>query len=414
MNALYVTGCCLTKNTSASMSHNSYVQGLVEHGIDVDIIMANSSWGEEDVALPRWDKATYFTYESRSASDRLKSYLKRTVKRGESAAKPTGSLANASSNTVISKNRLSFYQLGKKAFYLLFPSDPVYPLDRQWLKNAQAFKSAQVYDLVISNSSPAAGHRLVANLIKAKHLHCKRWIQIWEDPWFHDLYGGHDERIREEEHALLREATEVYYVSPLTLEYQKQYYADCAAKMKFVPLPYLEYDSAVTAPHTGAVKFGYFGDYYSKTRNLTPFYDALIQTQNYGMIVGDADIQLSSTNKIQVQGRVTLDKLSEIQKEADVLVHLCNLRGGQIPGKIYHYSATTKPILFILDGTKQEVETLYKIFEPYHRFVFCQNTVQDISRAINTLSVRDLLPVEQPVKAFSPYSVIQRIMEDSQ
>ncbi len=40
MDVLYVVGSCLTKNTSANMSHNAYVQGLLENGCNVDIIMA--------------------------------------------------------------------------------------------------------------------------------------------------------------------------------------------------------------------------------------------------------------------------------------------------------------------------------------------------------------------------------------
>ena len=105
----------------------------------------------------------------------------------------------------------------KKAYYFLFPIDPKYPLEKQWLKNASKFRADTEYDLVISNSSPAASHKLVAILSHNGHLKYKRWIQIWEDPWYYDLYGGHKEEIFDEENALLNVATEVFYVSPLTL-----------------------------------------------------------------------------------------------------------------------------------------------------------------------------------------------------
>ena len=48
MRVLYVTGACLLKNTSANMSHNAYVKGLIDNGADLDIIMASDSWGESD------------------------------------------------------------------------------------------------------------------------------------------------------------------------------------------------------------------------------------------------------------------------------------------------------------------------------------------------------------------------------
>ena len=35
MKVLYVTSACLTKNTSANMSHNGYVKGLIDNGNQV-------------------------------------------------------------------------------------------------------------------------------------------------------------------------------------------------------------------------------------------------------------------------------------------------------------------------------------------------------------------------------------------
>ena len=57
MRVLYVVGSCLTKNTSANMSHNAYVQGLLENGCDVDILMAKDSGGQQDSKLPTWKLA---------------------------------------------------------------------------------------------------------------------------------------------------------------------------------------------------------------------------------------------------------------------------------------------------------------------------------------------------------------------
>lgn len=54
MKVLYITGSCLTKNTSANMSHNGYVQGLLENGAEVTILMANDSWGKTDNKLHKW------------------------------------------------------------------------------------------------------------------------------------------------------------------------------------------------------------------------------------------------------------------------------------------------------------------------------------------------------------------------
>ena len=188
----------------------------------------------------------------------------------------------------------------------------------------------------MSNSSPAAGHRLVADLLRSKHIKAKRWVQIWEDPWYYDLYGNHSDAILEEERYLLKEAQEVLYVSPLTLHYQKQFFPDCADKMGVIPLPAFLIGNQEQKPLSSPISFGYFGDYFSHVRNLSPFYEALKASGYTGNIYGDSDINLPSQSQITVSPRVTLDVLEQVQDKTDVLVHLSNLRGGQIPGKIYH------------------------------------------------------------------------------
>ena len=110
-----------------------------------------------------------------------------------------------------------------------------------------------------------------------------------------------------------------------------------------------------------------------------------------------------------VSGRVTLDILSKVQEKTDVLVHLSNLQGGQIPGKIYHYSATTKPILFILDGTKEEKQALVEYFGKFDRYYFCENETEAILEAMRKIcSEKKAFRI---VEHFKPKNVIQMIIE---
>lgn len=407
MKVLYVVGSCLTKNTSANMSHNSYVQGLIENGCDVDIIMKNESWGMEDNALPYWIEPHYFKYNAISFSDKLRKLVAR--KEESVNDKLNSNKENIVKKEVSFSGKTFLKEILKKLFYFIFRPDSIYPLDKVWLHNASKFKSNICYDLVVSNSSPAASHKLVVLLSKKKKIHFKRWIQIWEDPWYYDLYGGNSEKIKKEEYYLLKEASEIYYVSPLTLEYQKKYYSDCADKMKCIPLPFLKIESGEEC--TEAVSFGYFGDFYSHTRNLLPFYHALCVSGNNGYIYGDTDLHLESTEKVEVSGRVTLDKLAKIQEKTGVLVHLCNLRGGQIPGKIYHYSATNKPILFILDGTVEEQKIIKKYFEKFDRYYFCINKEEDILAAIKEISTHYKKYKGSVVEDFSPKRVVEKLLE---
>lgn len=411
MKVLYVTGSCLTKNTSANMSHNGYVQGLLENGADLDIIMASDSWGEADNKLKHWEGVRYFEYNSVSFADRIRERAKKFIPQPKAEnTLPKSNSNSESQHKEKAKAKFSARALAKKLFYSIFKPDPVYPLNATWLKNASKFVSAIEYDLVVSNSSPSASHKLVELLANKGRIRYKRWVQIWEDPWYHDLYGGHSEQIKQEEHNLLRAGQEIYYVSPLTTHYQKIFFADCGHKMNNIPLPFLAFGEEATQVDTD-VSFGYFGDYYSFTRNLQPFYDAICATKSKCYIYGDSDLNLASCGNTIVSGRVTLDVLEEVQNRTSVLVHLCNLRGGQIPGKIYHYSATTKPILFILDGTEEEKQIIKEYFTQYDRYYFCDNNKDDIEQAIRELSQNYANHTGRIIEEFCPKSVVAQLFQ---
>lgn len=408
MRVLYITGSCLKKNTSANMSHNAFVKGLLENGAEVDIVMASDGWGEDDKMFVKLEDASYYEINSVSFSDRLKAVYKRISKKSNQKKPQTNAAKESHGNK---RNiRKTGRNVLKKVFYKIFPRDPVYPLERQWLKNGLHFKSDAQYDLLISNSSPAASHRLAFELIRRKQIKCHRWIQIWEDPWFYDIYGGNNEQIKKEEHSLLRRAQKIYYVSPLTLLYQKKFFPDCAGKMDCIPLPcYAFANKNVEQSDVVPNSFGYFGDYFQDARNLKPFYEALSELGFTGFIYGDSDLDLRSTEKIFVSERVTLDVLEGVQDKTQILVHLSNLKGGQIPGKIYHYSATDKPILFILDGTEEEKRVLKEYFGKFDRYYFCENTSEDIKRTMQII-IKDKRTFS-PVSAFMPKIVIEDLVK---
>ena len=413
MRVLYVVGTNLSRNTSANISHNAYVQGLLENGCKVDILMSSASWGEKDDALPTWKEAQYFTYNSVSNADRLKKYFKAIFDKQspthrtsvESKLQPKEKISQKKSIKKIIRTLL------KWIYDFIFNTSQLYNLERTWLQNAKHFKESAPYDLIVSNSSPAASHKLVSDLISKKRISKTRWIQIWEDPWFFDLYGGHTEEVKKEEHRLLQAAQEVYYVSTLTLHYQKKHFPDCADKMKHVPLPYLKLEENHKKVNKESIQFGYFGDYYAHTRNLQPFYNAVVTSDAKALIIGDSDLNLKPTNSVSIKGRITLDKLNVLQNQTDVLVHLCNIRGGQIPGKIYHYSATTKPILFILDGTPEEIILIKDYFSQFNRYIFCENRKDDILQKIDDIKKGVIQSEEKPVLAFSPKQVVKELIK---
>ncbi len=414
MRVLYITGSCLKRNTSANMSHNAYIKGLIDNNISVDVISAEDGWGDLDSKLPFFDQANYYTYPSVSLKNRIKKKVKERLTIRSESNSGLAETAEKDSGSENTDSRL--YHLLKSIYNLLQSDDELYPLESFWLKKAKKFSSSKSYDLLISNSSPSASHQLANILITQGKITCNKWIQIWEDPWYLDLYKNKSEIVKQEEYRLLKAADEIYYVSPLTMEYQRQLFPVCANKMRFVPLPFLNYsssfDNKINAKNRcSKLTFGYFGDYYSKTRNLVPFYNALVSSNYKGMIIGDSDLNLESTNEVSVSPRITLDILQKKQEETDVLVHLSNLNGGQIPGKIYHYSATKKPILFILDGTNEEIEQLRNYFGRFNRYLFCKNDEDSILKTMQLIEEGN--NSWNAVMDFSPKIVVRNILNNS-
>lgn len=65
-------------------------------------------------------------------------------------------------------------------------------------------------------------------------------MQIWEDPWYYDLYGKKSKKVKKAESKLLIAAEKIYYVSPLTLTNQKIFFPKAANKMSVIPLPSMD------------------------------------------------------------------------------------------------------------------------------------------------------------------------------
>ena len=157
--------------------------------------------------------------------------------------------------------------------------------------------------------------------------------------------------------------------------------------------------------------YGYFGDYAPISRDLKPFYESATQCDINVNICGSPNNLFESTDRITINPRLPLNELKPIEDKTNVLVFLCNRKGGQIPGKIYQYSATYKTILFILDGTDEEKQVLKEYFQKFNRYVFCENTVEDITRAIKDIESGNIgNVVNKPIEAFNPKETVKKIL----
>ena len=288
-----------------------------------------------------------------------------------------------------------------------------YGIDKIFYQKCKRFSCSKSFDLVISISHPPVSHLAAYMLLKTSRIKAKHWIQIWEDPWYSDVYGfNSQERVRLEEKRLLLLAEKVCYVSPLTLLNQQKLFPESAEKMFWMPLPAYYKDATPVHKTSGRNIYGYFGDYAPAARDLEPFYTAADKARVEVNICGNPSNLFHSTDKIHIHPRLPLAELKPIEDNTNVLVFLCNRQGGQIPGKIYQYSATDKTILFILDGTDDEQAMLKDYFGKFNRYVFCQNTVEDITRAIRQIESGDIGSVRNvPIDDFEPAKIVKSILE---
>lgn len=404
MRVLVIVGECIQVNTSSNLCNLAYLRGLLASGNQVTLLSADKHGYSIDPNLIIPAEVKSYTYRSMTLYERLSISLK--------GKKTEPSRLTGVESSKSKPRKKSLIRKLKKAVFSIYGPHGVYS---KFAFCACSYHEKAEYDLVISLSNPPSSHLLAYRLLKWKRIKSKRWIQIWEDPWYGDVDRGRKtEQILREERRLLSVADRICYVSPITLQYQKKMFPESAGKMTWAPLPAYYEELKCSNPIKGNEPlFGYFGEYYLPARNLQPFYEAACATEASVNICGNSNIRLRNTEKIRVYPRLNLNELRPIEQSTDVLVFLCNSKGGQIPGKIYQYAATRKTILFILDGTEEEKEILKSFFEPFHRFIFCENMQESIAEAISRIRNGELGDVYNvPLKEFSPEKIVERVLEE--
>lgn len=406
MKILVINAYCLTVNSSANLCHIAYIQGLIDLGHEVTVLSSDEDGytKDESIVFPKGVKKISLNGKS--------FYEQLSNRKSEKSA--VSNIENKRSFDCNKKPKESLVsKMIHKAKRIVLSCYGVHEIYSTFVSRAKKIRFDEPFDYVISLSSPAASHLVAYNLLITKHVTCKHWIQIWEDPWYGDIYGFQNRNsIYREEKRLLSFAEKVCYVSPLTLKNRKRLFPESAEKMYWQPLPYYyknDTDEKVVFYNN---HYGYFGDYVPASRDLEPFYRAAVQCDISVNICGNPKDLFSSTEQIHIYPRLPLNELNPIEACTNVLIFLCNRLGGQIPGKIYQYSATDKTILFILDGTPEEKQVIKEYFQKYNRYVFCENTVEDITRAINDIENGNIgNVVNESVEAFNPKETVRKILD---
>ena len=361
IKVIYVTSDSLEYNSSANIRNWGLVEGLLANGAAVYTLS------------PYPTNRTMFNGVVDTSS-----FVKRYWIGG---VPKTQELSYEHKDVKVSKLKQSLKKFGFELFNYL----SVYDRRKFLRRKIDADLIDESFDYIISSSDPKSAHLFVEELLKQRPSIGGKWIQYWGDPFTNDisekkLFGNLF--VKREERKLLNMADKVVYVSPFTVEEQVKKYPSFKSKIVFLPIPYrISNNNPQISFEKGLV--GYFGDYSSKFRNIIPFYNAIKQMGIRANIIGNSDVSLASTRDINVKGRLPIQELVDITDKTHVFVCICNLYGTQIPGKVYHYVNSGKPILVILDGDRKN--ELKNYFESFNRFYICDNTQDSIVSCLKTI-----------------------------
>ena len=384
---LYISLSSVDANTSAALRNKALIKGLVSNGAVVDFLTISSQTSNSyyDKTVDKIDGVNIIRLNQSDA------YL--------SMVKQDASLKGRLRKLILPFARKIYHSVNIFDNTMLIArkvSKDILPLD--------------CYDLIISSSDPKSSH-IAAKRIIESGLKYGKWIQYWGDPLAIDitkktLYP--EWYVKKVEEKIITLADKIVYVSPFTLKEQKKLFSKISGKMEFQPIPYLEpkiFD--VKKERVDRLTLAYFGDYHSKIRNIEAIYNYGKKSGNNVLIAGNSDFILQSTRNIDVYPRISQREVSNFESKSDILVCILNKTGTQIPGKIYHYAATNKPVLVLLDGeNKQEIADYLKSFD---RYVLCENNEDEIEKAVHEITMNQ--NKWEPSPFFSPKSIGGRFIK---
>lgn len=390
MNILYISAISSQLNTSSSQRNLALIDGLIKNGNNLILI--------EPYAIEH----SLFYDKHQFLNDKLRIlYL------------GSDYLYTSMSNKYQSKIK----QILRKV--LIFWYDRMiiirgqrYKLSTGIIKEIQACK----VDLIISSSDPKTSHLLALKIKKKAKLIDTKWIQYWGDPLSTDITKKTvfpDSIIRGVEKSILNKATKIFYTSPATVNVQKQLFRKISKNINYIPTPYSDYscnkdsEELYSLSSKKVFTIGYFGNYESSVRNIQPMINAILKLNKFRLIIaGYSNHIIKSKDNIESYPRVSRENVAFLQQSCDLLVVIMNRCGTQIPGKIYHYAGTRKPILVIIDGDYGN--DIYKAFSIYNRFHFCQNSENEIMKEFNKISRQNR--EELPLQDFSSERVGKKFL----
>lgn len=392
MRILFVTFSDIAVCSSSNIRNISLIKGLLDMGNSVDIISyktGNKVQVQDESFKLITDRCKVFELFGALASEKISS----------------GLLSSQSKTSI----KVKIYNRLRQFYYSL---EPVDSMRRMALATDIEGLDLGEYDLMISSSNPYSTHILAERIKNRYFKNGIKWAQYWGDALYYDTLIRHPvfpSRLKKAEYNLIRNCDAVFYTNEVILKKQKKLFKDMADKMTYIETPFAFAEKTENEEFTYQV--GYFGSFSTVVRDITPLYSVLSKADYRSVIIGNGDVEINASNGLEVLPRATVSVVREYENDTRILACICNKLTsdnqdtGQIPGKIYHYSATDKPILVI--GASPDVEAFLK---KYNRFIFTPNDPQEIKATIDKL-LQEPFHKEKPIEDVEPKNSASKFID---
>lgn len=390
MKILYISSLVFKKASSASIRNVGLINGLIENGHEVDVLTIKYPGEYQDAYLSNIlsdDVEVYY-----SELNVLNRYLRNKIK---------------SSDIKKGENIFNFMKGMVKTIYF-FPDT-----DKEWISSYNKAVLDRKYDIIISSSDTKTAHFIALELKKKGK--CKEWYQIWGDPWKDDINTNKINKFRAQrkEDFLIKKADKVFYVSLPTTQIMKSNFPLLSNKINYLGRSYLNKCYGRTIGSQDEWIFTYTGSI-NKNRNIFNLINKIgyynnenskqIRLRVFGHIHKDVLEEMKKYSFVDLNGTVDFKNIQNIYYDSDVLVFTDN--GGktsQIPGKLYDYFGTDRPILALVDDINLPVS---KFIISTERCIIMKNAFEQINFGFMKNLVKKYV-----VEEFSGSSIAKRIFD---
>lgn len=243
-------------------------------------------------------------------------------------------------------------------------------------------------DIIIS-SSPPFGAMILAWFAKKHYKEEVKWICDLGDPWSFasDRKLGPLMKIFIEwlERHILTSADHII----VTNERTKSIYAQVLRidKSRFSVIYQGADDNRNYIPYSTEFSPGYVytGTFYKDIREPFFLFDSFSKNGEKLSIAGNIDsifLPKDKNDKLSFIGNLSEKDVKALQCSATALIFIDNLNSAQLPGKLFEYIATGRPIICIGVSKSSPVNEIEFLDYP---IVFCKNDTQDISFAVQKI-----------------------------